>query len=81
VAAALTNEFKLAMPGRTYADAAAPNPEAKDQTVKRTEPAPYKCSVAGEMVTLIITVQQIMTGLKADGTDDDGFTTKSPRKH
>jgi hypothetical protein len=40
-----------------YADAAAaPKPEANDQTVKTTEPEPDKCRVAVEMVTLIITV-------------------------
>jgi hypothetical protein len=65
-----------------YADAAAaPKPEANDQTMKTTEPEPDKCSVAGEMVTIIITVQQIMTGLKTEETDDDRFTIKNSREH
>jgi hypothetical protein len=74
---------KLATTGRTYADAtaAAPKPEANDQTVKTTEPEPDKCSVAGEMVTVIITVHQIMTGLKTEEADDDRFAMKNSKKH
>lgn len=71
---------KLAVTGRAYADAAAagaPKPEANDQTVKTTETEPDKCSVAGEMVTIIITVQQIMTGLKTEEADDDRFATET----
>ena len=68
---------KLATTGRMYADAAAaPKPEANDQTVETTEPEPDKCSVPGEMVTIIITVQQIMTRLKTEQADDDRLHLK-----
>jgi hypothetical protein len=60
--------------GRTYADtAAAPKPEANNQTVNTRELESDKCSVTGEIVTLVITVHQIMTGLKIEATDDDRF--------
>jgi hypothetical protein len=39
----------------------------------QTETAPDKRSTESDMVTLITTVQQIMTGLKTAQTEDDRF--------
>jgi hypothetical protein len=68
---------ELAWPGRTYVAAAvAPIPEVaktNDQIVKTVELAPDKYNTDTIVVKLIITVQHIMTKLRAAKAQDGCF--------